>query len=162
MKKLTVKIARAFALPFIAKIKDENQRAFILAHSTAVAQVSKLLAKNTSADLEILEIAGLVHDIGKSVCDEDHAEASLKILEREFIVSPILKDCILNHGFAKSPQTIEGRIIQAADKISLLDQSILPIFLKNTNFKVSSEHEVMLRKMANQSIDFLVKYNRWV
>lgn len=160
MNSLNPKTAKEFAIPFILRISNLDERKFILYHSEAIVETAKLLAKNTSADVELLEIAGWVHDIGKSVADESHAEESLKILEKEFEINSILKDCILNHGASKKPITLEGKIIQAADKISIVDKDILSIFLKNINPKITVENTEMLRKITVQAMDFLEKHNK--
>lgn len=159
MKKLTPEIARKFSIPYFYKIKDKSQRDFIIVHSQAVVEIVKLLAKNTKANMNVLEIAGWVHDIGKSVEQEPHAEESLKILEKKFFVNDILKDCILNHGYSKKPLTFEGKIIRAADKISILDRKILPIFLKNHNPDFNLESLDMLEKITEQAMEFLKEYN---
>ena len=159
MRKLTVQIAKKIFRHYTLKIKDKDQKRFIFNHVEAVVETSKLLAKYTEADVKTLEIAGWVHDIGKSADREPHAEESLKILEKDFFVSEILKDCILNHGYLKHPKTIEGKILQSADKISILDRKILPIFLKNQNKSFNLDYLDMLEKITSQSMSLLKNYN---
>jgi HD superfamily phosphodiesterase len=160
MKKLTLSKAKSISKEYLSKIKDKDQRKFLMAHSKSVAQVCKLLGKNTQADISILEIASYVHDIGQSISQEDHAEQTIKILEKKFQINEKLKDCILNHGSIKNPLTTEGKIIQAADKISILDRKIIGIFLKNINKNVTEENTKMLRKITIQAMDFLEEYNK--
>jgi HD superfamily phosphodiesterase len=97
-------------------------------HFAPVVEFSSELAKEMSADLEIVKIAGWFHDIGSiMVGREDHHIASSKIAgeklkefgypedRRAWVV-----DCILTHRGSQKmkPKTIEGQILVEADTMS--------------------------------------------
>lgn len=157
--KLNIETAKRLSKEYIERIKDKDQRKFIKFHTKAVVKTSKLLARKTEANLELLEIAGWLHDIGKASAEDNHAEEAIKILEKEYELNEILIDQILNHGFKKEPKTLEGNILRIADKVSLIDSNILPIFLKNINKKVDSQYIDMLKNMLVQAGELVEKHN---
>jgi putative nucleotidyltransferase with HDIG domain len=159
MEKLNIETAKKLSKEYIRKIQDKDQRRFIKAHTKAVVKTAKLLAKGTDADFELLEIAGWLHDIGKAAADDNHAEAGVRILEENYEVDETLRDCILNHGVKKEPKTLEGNILRTADKVSLIDSNILPIFLKNINKKTTEDATNMLKNMLAQAGELLEKHN---
>ena len=124
-----------------------------------VDQLAKVIANKLNIYDEIFEIAGRVHDIGYCRDKRNHAEHSLKLLkERGYEVDEVLADCILNHGNAKSPTTTEGRIFQLADKLSIFDEDILEILIKNTDFPYEKEAVDFLKEMAEKTFRMLEKF----
>jgi hypothetical protein len=69
--------------------------------------------------IEKLRPLAWVHDLGKTEIGDNHAQASVRILEKDFDLDSVDKDCILNHGSSGKPTTPEGKIFQAADGLSL-------------------------------------------
>lgn len=85
-------------------------------HSKYLIQALNELSPNIKE--EIIALAW-VHDIGKIEGDENHAEKSIKILEKDFQLTQTDKDCILEHGSGGNPITNEGKIFRNADGLSL-------------------------------------------
>lgn len=104
-------------------------------HVMRVYNICLHIAKGENVDLEILQIAALLHDIGgaRETADPtgktDHAIESVKMAE------PILKelnfptekikhiqDCIISHRYktGNKPKTIEAQILFDADKLDSL------------------------------------------
>jgi len=158
-KTLTIQIAKQIAQSELDKIKDRESRDFHKAHEKAVVACSKLLAQSRKIDNEVLEIAGWLHDIGKSIENENHAQHSIEILEKQgYEISEILRDCILNHGTHDIPNTEEGKIIHIADKLSTINKDIVKILAKYSlkKDKESKDKDLeFIRKLANQGIDLL-------
>jgi uncharacterized protein len=105
-------------------------------HVQRVYKIATYLAKKEGANVEIVQTAALLHDIGR-VIREPHqktgAVAADKILKE--IIYPddkrkVVSRIILHHSlFEKNVQTLEEKIIWDADKIDLIGiLGILRIF----------------------------------
>ena len=70
-------------------------------------------------DLSRLKALAWVHDIGKIENMEDHAKLSVKILEKDFDLDEMDRECIINHGSEGTPKSKEAGLFQKADGISL-------------------------------------------
>jgi len=121
----------------IQKIKEAAEKelscsAHGLDHSMRVYNLALLIAENSDVDLEVLQAAALLHDIGgeKEMTDPtgqtDHAlvgaEMAGPILRRlDFPEEKIqhVQDCIVSHRSKtdKTPQTKEAQILFEADKL---------------------------------------------
>lgn len=97
-------------------------------HFIPVVHYAKLLGEKLNADLEIIELAGWLHDIGSIVHGrENHhitgaeiAEKKLKELGYAEDKIQKVKKCILNHRGSKPGEktSVEEQIIADADTIS--------------------------------------------
>jgi HD superfamily phosphodiesterase len=129
--KLTPKIAKLTAEKYFRKHKDKEERDFARVHTAAVVEIAVILAKKFKTDVSTVEISGWLHDIGSIVERSDHAKYSLDLLNKEgFEVSPLIKDCILNHGTDGKPESKEAKILQIADKLSILSIPVLKLLFK--------------------------------
>ncbi|MBU2104158.1 MAG: HD domain-containing protein [Nanoarchaeota archaeon] len=97
-------------------------------HFLPVANYSVKLAKQKNADLEVVEIAAWLHDIGSIICGrENHHITGAEIAEKKLreIDYPeeriqLIKRCILNHrgSVNNHRESVEEQIIAEADAIS--------------------------------------------
>ncbi|MFX1389307.1 MAG: HD domain-containing protein [Promethearchaeota archaeon] len=105
-------------------------------HVERVLNLSLQLGKELNANLLILEIAALLHDIGRKVKDKmtsskNHAELSVEkafkfLKSHDFNLSQENLDnifhCIRSHSFSNNsnPLTLEAKILSDADKLDAL------------------------------------------
>ena len=93
----------------------------VLRHSMEVAWLAEAIAEQIpGADPEVCKKAGLVHDIGKAVSHEvegGHAVIGMEILEK-FNVDPRVVTAMKSHHEDFPYESLEARILQAADAIS--------------------------------------------
>ena len=103
-------------------------------HTERVLKLALHIGKKEEADPTVLELAALLHDIGRRCEDESfgelcHAEEGAKlaeeILKRHPISDKIIKNvvhCIRHHRYRKNskPDTIEAKIIFDADKLDAI------------------------------------------
>jgi len=122
----------------IHRIKKEAQKFFRNArgshdwdHTERVLQLCLRIGKKEGADLGILKIAAVLHDIGREeednsngkVChDERGAELAGKILERQGFSADVIDritHCIQTHRFRRNrrPESLEAKILFDADKL---------------------------------------------
>lgn len=101
----------------------DNKKEFVC-HIQFVMEIGMRLAKDNNADLDIVEVACLLHDIGrgKELADEQHPQTSKRIAEELLIDSSYFEDqkekifaCILSHGAKEIPATLEEQIVRTAD-----------------------------------------------
>ena len=103
-------------------------------HIDHIIRVHKLcikIAETEKANIFILEAAAILHDLGRFLDDKENkhevksAEKAKEILERLNIDNEtihLICDAILSHRYSKGiiPQTLEGKILQDADKLDAL------------------------------------------
>jgi len=134
-------------------------------HIKPVVKNALMLAKKVGADVEIVEIAAYLHDIGRSkkimdkyVAENEHhiigAEQSKEILKNlgygdEFIEK--VAHCILAHRGRKGPlpETIEAEVIANADAMAHFDTflDMFRYFLMETTGSFEEAVEVMSGKI---------------
>lgn len=153
-EEITPEKAKKIYYEFLNKVNDQKLKDFLLIHSLRVSDIAVLIGKIKGLDIKVLEIAGLVHDIGYSISEKNHPQCSLNILEEQkFEIGDKLKDCILNHGSLGKPKTEEGKIFQIADKLSIIDKDTLAIFLKGNNITI--EEKEFLKMMISKSLELI-------
>jgi HD superfamily phosphodiesterase len=157
--KLTPKSAETFAKSCFKKIKGKDEYLFHEIHSEGVVKTALRLAEGKKADKNILIISGWLHDIGISVGKEGHAKNSFKLAEQKFGKLPEkIKDCILKHGRTGKPRTSEAKIIQLADKLSIIqDTRIFNLLFSEKKHK--EEGLKMYGSMFKELVKILERYN---
>ncbi|TGE32321.1 HD domain-containing protein [Desulfosporosinus sp. Sb-LF] len=104
-----------------------KDRAHDLEHALRVREWGKRLAEEEGADVIVIELAALLHDIGRSgTVEKTHAESSaglaVNILHKtgypEDIVGRV-KEAIVSHSRegGHEPNTLEAKILYDADKL---------------------------------------------
>lgn len=83
MKQLTEENAKEFALEKFKELPKLNLKWNII-HSEAIIKIISILSKNTNFNKNKLFALAWVHDIGKTISEEDHARLTLEILKKEF------------------------------------------------------------------------------
>lgn len=121
-------------------------------HFIPVVNYAKQLAEKKGVDLEIVELAAWLHDIGSIIYGrKDHhitgariAEEKLKELNYPEEKIKLIKKCILNHRGSRedSRETKEEKIIAEADAMSNFD-NIAGIFKAAYIFENQTQGEAM-------------------
>lgn len=126
-------------IPKVRKFAIENSEKDDIHGFLHVERVLKLclhIGKRLDANLLILEIAALLHDIGRkkrneAISSKNHAELSTQMASK-FLESGDFKSsqedfdniihCIRSHSFSNNsnPQTLEAKILSDADKLDAL------------------------------------------
>ena len=100
-------------------------------HSKRVMKLAIHLAKDESANTQVVQLAAILHDIGRQAQDESngrlcHAEEGAKLAADILNKYPLPKTirenivhCIKTHRFrnAHEPETIEAKVLYDADKL---------------------------------------------
>jgi len=109
---------------------SRKDRAHDLDHALRVKEWGKLLAEKEGADATVIELAALLHDIGRSgAIEKTHAESSAglavnilnKIGYSEEIVLRV-RDAVMAHSreAGHEPKAIEAKILYDADKLDFV------------------------------------------
>lgn len=152
-------------------------------HTERVLNLAIKIGEKENADLEIIELAALLHDIGRKDEDESkgkicHAEQG-KILARKFLEEKgfetekieRVSHCIECHRFRrdKIPETKEARILFDADKIDSIGAIGIGrafVFAGEVGAKVHNKKGIDVEKTKEYSEDdtayreFLVKLSK--
>ncbi|HBV88042.1 MAG TPA: HD domain-containing protein [Desulfosporosinus sp.] len=107
-----------------------KDRAHDLDHALRVREWGKKLAKAEGADSTVIELAAILHDIGRSgAVEKTHAESSaglaVNILQKngysEDVVTQV-KEAIISHSreAGHEPKTLEAKILYDADKLDFV------------------------------------------
>lgn len=144
----------------IAQLAQEGERKFAYIHLYGVSQLAALLAIIRHVDIELCQIAAMLHDIAVyayNVAQKDHAQRSARLAQT------ILTE---NGDFtAKEIQTITHAIAVHSDKQVrednayaevLKDADVLAHYLYNPNIPMSEQDQVrlyyLLEKLANDPL----------
>ena len=115
-----------------------------LTHTLEVAQIARTIARGLSLNEDLTEAIALGHDLGHTPFGHAGEQALQKLTDNKFehnihslrIVDSIendgkglnltyeVRDGILNHQTKGSPSTLEGRVVQFADKIAYINHDI--------------------------------------
>lgn len=156
MKKLTPLLARQIAEDIAPQISFKD---FFLVHSEKVGQMANLIAEVLDISNEVFEIAGRVHDIGYAKDFEKHADYAIPLLEElGYQCDDILKDCIIHHWWSTIPDSIEWKIFQLADKLSIFDLQTIKVVLKEDWIPIKSDNIIFLQNMANKACKLLTAW----
>lgn len=156
MKKLTPQSAKEIAEKYFLKHKDKSEQDFTRIHTNAVVEIGIILAKKFKADISIVEASAWVHDIGSVIERSNHARHSLDLLrEEEFEIDTLTEDCILNHGNGGNPKSEEAKLLQMADKLSILSIPVLKLLLEQESILLSDVDFV--NKMTTGAVEYLKK-----
>tara|TARA_Y100000310_G_C20671101_1_gene810339 strand:+ start:673 stop:1203 length:531 start_codon:yes stop_codon:yes gene_type:complete len=124
MKQLTEENAKGYASEKFKDLPELNFK-WNLLHSEGIIKVLNTLCENKNLNKTKLSALAWVHDIGKTISEENHAELSLEILKKDFFLDEVDIDCILNHGSSGNPKTEEGKIFRYADGLSLFTKEAI-------------------------------------
>tara|TARA_Y100000310_G_C20689429_1_gene821228 strand:- start:88 stop:618 length:531 start_codon:yes stop_codon:yes gene_type:complete len=124
MKQLIEENTKKYVLERFKELSELNFKWNFL-HSEGIIKILNILCRGKSIDKSKLFALAWVHDIGKTISEEDHAKLSLEILKKEFILDEVDIDCILNHGSSGNPKTEEGKIFRYADGLSLFTKEVI-------------------------------------
>ena len=92
----------------------------VLDHSIEVCHLSRMMAEELGANVEVAKRAGLLHDLGKSMdseCEGAHYQLSQELAKRCREKSEVLHAIVAHHGDPQ-PETVEAVLVQCADAIS--------------------------------------------
>ena len=92
----------------------------VLSHSKEVAHLAAMMASEIGADTRLAKMAGLLHDIGKSIDHEvegSHAVIGADLVQRHGVAAPVVH-AIRAHHYDEEPHTMEAVLLIAADAIS--------------------------------------------
>lgn len=92
----------------------------VLDHSIEVAHLSAVMAAEIGVNVALCRKAGLLHDIGKALdykVEGSHTDIGGKILEK-FNIDPVIISAVKSHHEEYPYESVESRIVQAADQIS--------------------------------------------
>ena len=93
------------------------------AHSLNVAIISRIIGKwlhFSNEELDTLTLAGLLHDIGKSIDHEvegSHVELGVNLCKK-YKENPIVINAVASHHGDEEPESLIACLVQAADAIS--------------------------------------------
>lgn len=117
--------AKKLAIERFSKMEEEYYKWNIF-HAECMIKAIEELTEDKTIRNKLIPLAW-IHDLGKTIEDKDHAQHSIEILEKEFELDEVDRDCILNHGSGGEPKTKEGKIFRYADGLSLFYPKIISL-----------------------------------
>jgi len=91
----------------------------LVTHTLEVTKIGVQLAAEVGADVNVIRLACLLHDIGKVITDEEgtHVELGVKLLKRHGIPKQVI-DCVAEHHEDRPFSSVESTLVYIADAIS--------------------------------------------
>lgn len=130
-------------------------------HMNSVRKYSVELAKKLKADVYTVEIAALLHDIGRLRYGPDNheltsSEEAVKILQKlrfeKGFIEKIRRIILTHRGHSKhKPKSLEEKIVACADAMSHFDSvpELLILMAKNPGTSIKFTKEWVNKKIAN-------------
>ena len=95
--------------------KEKAQNSY--EHAINVSELACIAANKVDADVGIIRVGSIYHEIGKSENPADYVNAGIEICEK-YNLPDYVKDIITEHCLKiRNPKTIESAIIMLADSI---------------------------------------------
>ena len=91
----------------------------MIAHTLEETKIGIALAHETKADVNVVRLGCLLHDIGKVVTDEEgtHVQLGVDLLRKYNIPQPVI-DCVAQHHEDTPFTSVESMLVYIADAIS--------------------------------------------
>ncbi|PIP53004.1 ribonuclease Y [Candidatus Beckwithbacteria bacterium CG23_combo_of_CG06-09_8_20_14_all_34_8] len=88
-------------------------------HNIEVTQIGVALAQQVGANVNVVRLGCLLHDIGKVIVDQEgtHVELGVDLLKRNHIPAEVI-DCVAEHHQDKDFSSIESVLVYIADAVS--------------------------------------------
>ena len=141
MKELTFENSKEFAEINFKQLDSKYYQQNMI-HSRCMIKALEELHEKEDFDLNKLKRLAWVHDIGKIKGKKDHAIKSVEILEQEFELDDVDKDCILNHGSGDHPTTKEGKLFRCSDGLSLFYPEFIQFIIDSDKEEGKSKEKI--------------------
>ncbi|MFP4116333.1 MAG: HD domain-containing protein [Candidatus Aenigmatarchaeota archaeon] len=110
---------------FAKKHLEKNDRGHGWQHTRRVLKLCEKINEEEGADLEVLRIAALLHDIGHHKDKDRHAAISAELAEEvleNYDKREEVLHCIRTHRFSddRKAETLEAKILQDADRLDAM------------------------------------------
>lgn len=91
----------------------------LVVHTAEVTKIGVQLAHETGANVEIVRLGCLLHDIGKIVADKEgsHVTLGVELLQKHKIAREVI-NCVAEHHEDKPFSSVESILVHVADSIS--------------------------------------------
>ncbi|MEK7166438.1 MAG: HDIG domain-containing metalloprotein, partial [Patescibacteria group bacterium] len=91
----------------------------MIAHTLEETKIGIALAHETGADVNVVRLGCLLHDIGKIVTDQEgsHVQLGVDLLKKYGIPQPVI-DCVAQHHEDTPFTSVESMLVYIADAIS--------------------------------------------
>ncbi len=91
----------------------------MIAHTLEETKIGIALAHEVGADVNIVRLGCLLHDIGKIITDQEgsHVQLGVDLLKKHMMPQPVI-DCVAQHHEDTPFSSIESQLVYIADAIS--------------------------------------------
>jgi ribonuclease Y len=91
----------------------------MITHTLEETQIGVAIAQQVGADVNVVRLGCLLHDIGKVVTDKEgtHVQLGVQLAQKYQLPQPVI-DCIAEHHEDKPFTSIESQVVWIADAIS--------------------------------------------
>ncbi|MFO8152613.1 HD domain-containing protein [Thioalkalivibrio sp.] len=159
-------------------LKEKRIEGKVLRHSLKVNQIAmflgkKLSSKGENVNLELLDAASLLHDVGKKLSDDtgkNHIETGVKILQDRGLteIAEVIRKHSINAIVEKDkiPQTWEEKLVYYADKrvredkIVSLDERMADLRKRYPNLRKPLTNIIPKIKAIEEEIFNIVEINK--
>ena len=91
----------------------------LIEHTLEETRIGVALAHELKADVEIVKLGCLLHDIGKVITDEEGTHVQLGVdLLKKYNISQKVIDCVAEHHEDRPFSSMESSLVQLADHVS--------------------------------------------
>lgn len=123
-------------------LMDKNENSYF--HSLRVADVAVKIAKELSADVQLVKAGARFHEIGKIESD-DYIAAGVRIMKKNHFPLEVIKIVKEHNSKSNIPKTMESAIVMLTDSVETTIGSIIETRGENFNQKKIVENVIDIR-----------------
>lgn len=138
-------------------LSKTDDRAHDINHARRVSENAVSIGKRLDhKNIELLELCGWWHDVGRTIRDAGHEKISAEMLYKDLIkrqkdikLSKSAYDAIVFHRWDMNPQTLEGKIIRDADKLDFISIERWQACIEHGQFKHLRDMKTLLDQLPD-------------
>jgi putative nucleotidyltransferase with HDIG domain len=125
-------------------------------HTVEVTKIATAVAYELKANVNIVKMGALLHDIGKIVCDQEGTHVDLGVdLLRKYKISEKVIDCVAEHHEGKEFSSVESVIVYIGDAVDKQKA-----FLRENSLTSNIDHQQFFELNISSQLQFsaLIKF----
>jgi len=136
-------------------LANSKDKAHDIEHAHRVSEDCVRIGKSLGYEnLNLLELCGWWHDVGRLINDDNHENISANMLKSDLLTrgydgktAQTAYDAIVFHKWSMNPKTLEGDIVRDADKLDFISIERWRACIESSQLKHLKDIKALLNKL---------------